>query len=247
MYEDVFQTRVLDGWSYYCLPGLTELGIFHGFFTGKSPDTRSASDMERLCAALDCTRAVFLDQEHGDEVHVITGGENPHNGDGIVVIEKGVAAVIKTADCLPVIIADPAFPMAAVVHAGWRGTVKRIAAKAARVMINLGARSGSMTAMLGPSIGPCCYEVGNEVVDAFRDAGFSEKVFHEKGLSIHVDLRQANKEALLESGVAAIYDTDLCTLCTGGLFASYRGGDRTARQISFVSLTGSMYNVTSGT
>jgi YfiH family protein len=173
MQENSFQLVQINGWSYYCLPGFTEQGIRHGFFTGRSPDTRNESDMAQFGDALESSRVIVLDQEHGDEVHVIAAGEQPLRGDGIIVIEKNVVAVIKTADCLPVIIVDPTFPMAAVVHAGWRGTVKKITAKAVQTMSSLGAHSGSMTAMLGPSIGPCCYEVGNEVVDAFREAGFT--------------------------------------------------------------------------
>jgi YfiH family protein len=180
----------------------------------------------------------YFRQEHGDEVHVVERGERPVRGDGIILIESGIAAIVKTADCLPIIITEPEYPMAAIVHAGWRGTVRKITQKAVRKMVLLGARPEHLTAFLGPSIRPCCYEVGEEVRDMFQKEGFNEKVFSNKNGSGHLDLAQANRELLAAEGVDHVHDTGLCTYCRNDIFASYRRGERSARQISFVSLKG---------
>ena len=84
--------------------------------------------------------------------------------------------------------------MAAIVHAGWRGTVKKIASKAVEKMVNLGAQREKMTALFGPSIRSCCYEVGEEVYDVFKKEDFSDGVFKRKKNSIYLDLIQANTE-----------------------------------------------------
>ena len=122
-----------------------------------------------------------MDQEHGSRVHIVEKGERPVAGDGLLMIEKGVIGVIKTADCLPVILYAAGYPVAAVVHAGWRGTVKGITGKALRLLIDMGIERDRIGALIGPGIGPCCYEVKEDVVSAFREAGFPECHFRESG------------------------------------------------------------------
>ncbi len=236
--ETSFAVRVFKDRSCYYLPGLEKQGVVHGFFTKPSQTEPPFFEAEKrlLRDAFSLKDVIIMDQEHKDEVHVVVDGERPSVGDGILLVERNVAAVIKTADCLAVIVADPEYPMAAIVHAGWRGTVKKIAAKAAEKMVSMGARRKRMVALMGPSVRPCCYEVGDEVTEAFRREGFTDEIFRTVGDAVHLDLARANRELLLASGVHLIYDTGLCTLCNPDLFASYRRGDRSVRQISFVSL-----------
>ena len=179
-----------------------------------------------------------MDQEHGDEVHVVKNGERPVRGDGVILIERNVAAIIKTADCLPVIIVEPDYPLAAIVHAGWRGTAKKITQKAVKKMVMLGARREKIVALLGPSIRACCYEVGEEVRDIFRKEGFSERVFKKENNSVHLDLAWPIWNFSTAEGIDHVYDTGLCTFCRDDMFASYRRGERSVRQINFVSLKG---------
>jgi len=234
-----FELRHINGWSYYYLPELEEAGIVHGFFTKRSPALSLFKDRRNTFRGLFSIKdTVIMDQEHGDEIHVIKDGERPRRGDGVILVERNVAGIIKTADCLAVIVVEPDYPMAAIVHAGWRGTAQKITQKAVEKMVRLGAQRDKMTALFGPSIRSCCYEVGEDVCDIFKKEGFSEEVFKKKNNSVHLDLRQANAELLTEAGVDRIYDTGLCTCCTDGIFASYRRGDRALRQINFVSLKG---------
>jgi polyphenol oxidase len=234
-----FALRQINDWSYYYLPELEKKGIVHGFFTKKSPShTFLGQNRTVFLETFSLQELVVMDQEHGDEVHVVKDGERPEKGDGIILVERNVAAIIKTADCLPVIIAEPDYPMAAIVHAGWRGTAQKITQKAVAKMVMLGGRREKIIALLGPSVGACCYEVGEEVRDIFRKEGFSERIFSSQDTSMKLDLKQANMELLAAEGIDHIYDTGLCTFCRDDMFASYRRGERSVRQINFVSLKG---------
>lgn len=232
-----FELKHIKGWSYYCLPELERLGIVHGFFTRESPPhTSQLIEKQGFLDALSIRDAIMLHQEHGDKVHIIRDGKKPSKGDGMILLEKNVAGIIKTADCLPVIICEPDYPMVSIVHAGWRGTAKRITQKAVRKMIELGADRSRVIAILGPSINQCCYKVGGDVYRAFKDEGFSEDVFQHTGDSFFLNLRKANMEMIANEGIENVYDLDLCTFCNDNLFHSYRRGEREKRQINFVSL-----------
>ena len=195
------------------------------------------AERRRFLDAFSLKDLAILTQEHGDTVHVVQGSVRPETGDALVVLDKGVAAVVKTADCLPVILADPAVPVAAIVHAGWRGTAKRIVAAAIRRMEGLGAEPKRIVALMGPAIGVCCYEVREDVRDVFVKAGFSGGVIRRTpGGALSLDLKAANRETLMKEGIERIYDAALCTFCSDGLFHSFRKGEQSRRQINFVSL-----------
>jgi polyphenol oxidase len=224
---------------YYHLPSLTAAGIIHGFMT-RSSDLIVVDKAEREAFAynLGASDAIILQQVHGDEVHTIAEGERPTEGDGLIVTEKAIVGIVKTADCLPVILSDPAYPMAAVVHAGWRGTVLKITQKAVERMCALGAQRERIEAIIGPGIGPCCYEVGGEVITAFQDAGFGDHIFVRRGDAVFLDLKQANGDLLEGEGITKIHHIDLCTSCRQDLFYSARRTGGTGRQAAFVCLKG---------
>jgi polyphenol oxidase len=232
-----FELKRVGQWSYYYAPEIVESGIRHGFFTKESPSPfLEGEERDRFLEAFSFKDAIVLRQEHGDKVHFVNNGDRPESGDGLILVKKGVAGIIKTADCLPIIIADPGCPMVSIVHAGWRGTVKKITQKAVGSMADLGAEKGRMVALLGPSINACCYRVGEDVYREFRDAGFSERAFSRSRDSFFLSLRQANRELLEHEGVRRIGDADLCTFCTADVFHSFRRGETEERQINFVSL-----------
>lgn len=232
-----YQIKYAGPWSYFHIPEIEEMGLLHGFFTASSPvvtvDKTQGRDFIDLFRLKDF---IALHQEHGDTVHVIRDGYRPRTGDGIIITEKNVAGVIKTADCLPVILFEPDYPVVSIVHAGWRGTLKKITKKAVRVISDLGGNIEKIVAILGPSVNRCCYTVGDDLYIAFKEMGFSDSIFKITENSFFLSLRKANKEILFDEGVSVIYDIDICTLCTDGLFHSYRRGDRDKRQINFVSL-----------
>jgi len=136
--------------------------------------------------------------------------------DGHVMREPGLAALVFTADCLPVAVAGP--KGVAMLHAGWRGLAGGILAGGADVV-------GATSAAIGPGIGPCCYEVGDEVLDAFSDLG--EGVAEGRML----DLPEVARRQLARAGVERVESAGLCTSCEAELFFSHRrDAGRTGRQ-----------------
>ncbi len=235
----MFELRNLAGWSYYHLPQLEVWGVIHGFMTKSSNSiVLDRSERRHFADAFGSSDTIIMEQEHSDQVHVVEHGERPAAGDGLILVEKGVMGVIKTADCLPVILFERNLPAVAVVHAGWRGTAQRITEKAVRRMIDLGGKIDAMGAAIGPGIGPCCYEVGEEVAREFRRAGFSDGVWAERKGKIVLDLKKANRELIEAQGVENIYDIGLCTSCRGDLFFSARRDGQAGRQANFVQLRG---------
>lgn len=233
-----FTLKQIGNWSYFSVPDLQARGMTHGFCTKAAPpppwDPGAGRD---FCSSLSVHDYITMAQEHGDEIHIIQDGTAaPKAGDGLVLLKKGVAGVIRTADCVPVILWEPQVKIAAIVHAGWRGTALRIAGRAVSLMKDLGAVPSLIHALIGPSIGPCCYEVKEDVLDHFREAGFSKEVLrHHKGASF-LDLRRANVEDLQGHGVFQAHVLDLCTRCRQDLFFSARRND-TGRQMSFAAVT----------
>jgi YfiH family protein len=144
--------------------------------------------------------------------------------DGLWSSDPGTALGIKVADCLPVTIADMAHGVIANVHSGWRGAVQKITAEA---MDAIGGVTADAQAWLGPSIRVCCFEVGEEVVEQFREAYAEAESFVDRGgAKPHIDLPALTAALLVERGLAPrnIHDSGLCTRCGGSIFHSYRRG-----------------------
>jgi hypothetical protein len=234
-----FKLKNINNWSYYYVPELEQRGIKHGFFTAQSPShTLQGDEKTEFLEAFGLNDFVIMKQEHGVDVHVIQNGHRPVSGDGLIIISKGIAGIVKTADCLPIIMCGMDCPVVSIVHAGWRGTAKKIAKKAIDKMSEFGVNRKRITAILGPSIGSCCYEVKNDVRNVFMEEGFSDDIFKRKNNTLFLDIRQANIEILNNEGIEDIYNINLCTRCRRDIFNSYRGGEKEKRQINFVSLTG---------
>lgn len=198
---------------------------------------------------VDVERLFTVRQVHGDRVVVVESGsedssllhdgERPE-GDAILTNKKGLAIGVLTADCVPIILVDPVQEVVGIVHAGWRGTVAGICGKAVTKMgDHFGSHAEDISAAIGPAIGPCCYEVGEEVAVHFRTGLFQEKevVVQINDGRLQLDLQKANQLLLLESGVedCNISISPFCTSCSSDLFFSYRrDGAPTGRQLSFV-------------
>ena len=134
--------------------------------------------------------------------------------DGIMTDCKGVSIGVSTADCIPIILYDEAHHAAAAVHAGWRGTVKRIAGKAVNAMtLRYGTRPEQLKALIGPGISLKNFEVGDEVFDAFRHEGFDMNRIAVRYEKWHIDLPECNRLQLIETGVWAenIINSAICT------------------------------------
>ena len=232
-----FELTNQGAWSYIYSPQLEESGIFHGFVT-RSHAPLDEGLVEKAISAFSFKSHVLMNQEHGDIVHVIRQGERPASGDGILLLEQHVAGIIKTADCLPVILYSSSSRVAAIVHSGWKGTALGIARKAVQQMKALGVDPKGIGALIGPGIGPCCYQVQEDVAGIFRKAGFTSPVIQVREAAIFLDLKRANVQMLREEGVTDIHDVDLCTCCREDLFYSARRDKGRGRQINFVMVRG---------
>lgn len=148
-------------------------------------------------------------------------------GDALISREAGVIVGVKTADCVPVLLADPKTQTVAAIHAGWRGTVENVVVRAVEALAReWGARPADIRAAIGPSIGPCCYEVGPEVAVRFEAGCNSRK---------HIDLPDRNEKQLRATGVNKIWRADECTFCQADRFFSFRReGAAAGRMISFI-------------
>ena len=139
-------------------------------------------------------------------------------GDALVTRAPGVWIGVRTADCAPVILADPASRAVAVVHAGWRGAVAGVALRALEA---LGARRPQLAAAIGPTIGPCCFEVGSEVAEQFRP-WWPERADLDRQTT--VDLPETLRRQLIAAGVepSRIDAAGECTRCGADRFHSFR-------------------------
>lgn len=175
-------------------------------------------------------------QIHGDDIKDINAladiANSEERADAVASDLAGVLAGVKTADCVPVLIGDPKTGAFAAVHAGWRGTVSSIAAKAVKRLVDkYGADPADMVAAIGPAACGRNYEIGQDVIDAFA-ANFegSERYFTptREGHAL-VDLHQANRDQLVSAGIKnnTIHTAPFCTMERVDLFFSYRLEKRT--------------------
>jgi hypothetical protein len=200
-----------------------------GILTGDEPE-RVIENRYRLCeaAGADPERATMAWQQHGPRVvqaratGIVTEGAVFEQCDGFWSEEPGQAMALVTADCLSVAVCrTDGEPGLCVLHIGWRGLLAGIAQAGVDALGDSG-----LVAVVGPGIGPCCYEVGEEVARPFR-AAFGEDVV----ASGRLDLWTAAERALLAAGCERVERLDLCTACDPELFFSHRRDEgRTGRQ-----------------
>lgn len=171
-------------------------------------------------------------QEHGDRIKLVKSSkdipESDDKADAVVSAMDGVLAAVKTADCVPVLIGDRETRSFTAVHAGWRGTAVSIAKKAVETLQReFGAKPENMIAAIGPAACGRNYEIGEDVMAAFRDA-FGEDVMRyfsptRPGHAL-VDLHAVNRDQLIDAGIpdAAVFTAPYCTMERDDIFFSYR-------------------------
>jgi YfiH family protein len=186
-------------------------------------------------------------QVHGRDVRVVRDASEARNEsercDALMTDLPGVLLGVKTADCMPVILGDARTGACAAVHAGWRGTLAGIVKHAlARLHQEFGTKPEDVRAAIGPAALGCCYEVGAEVIEAFRSEFTNADALFTPTSEGHalVDLHRANLEQLTESGVSPerVHALPLCTMCRPEDFFSYRRDrklhGRTGRLLSVI-------------
>lgn len=235
-------------------PGELNLG-----FTEEENQNTVARNRRLLAEAI-CgdakTPLVDLKQIHSNLVVPATAvdadREKPRKADGLMTDEPGFLIGIRTADCIPILVADRKRHAVAAFHAGWRGTVQRIVESGiGRMRLQFGSRPEDLVAAIGPGVGPCCYSVGEDLLSSFESQfAYAGELFcevynadpvrtkypmlfmtqrapghSEIGPSPHLNLIEANRRQLLAAGLKprAIHIVGGCTSCHQELFFSHRG------------------------
>jgi hypothetical protein len=184
-------------------------------------------------------------QVHGDTIlQVCSGtGKLAGTGDGLMTDAPNLCVGVMAADCVPILFVEPARKIAAAVHAGWRGTAAGIAVRTVASMKEAyGIDPAALHVAMGPSIGPCCYEVGSEVAEQIA-ANWREELkgaWRPEGVKGRLDLRALNEAQLLGAGIpgAQISKIGPCTACHVGDFFSYRKEGKSGHQLSFIGWRG---------
>jgi hypothetical protein len=241
-------------------------------FTDADSRPAVAARRRRFAAALGAANwpVAAATQFHSDAIYVFNDAHvpsEPPRADGLIAQASGLLLTVQTADCVPILLVDTRRRAIAAVHAGWRGTLARIVQKAlGKMRMNFGTRPADIIAAMGPSIGPCCYEVGPEVAQAFAGQFDAAKEWFEGPFDrlssgeepnplpwlnmmppghqpapprVQLDLRAANRWQLLDAGVssARIVVSPLCTACRTDLLFSYRReGPGTGRLMSAIGI-----------
>ena len=182
-----------------------------------------------------------LKQTHSNIVHNMTdtwSSNEPLEGDAAITAVRGAVLSIQTADCVPILIADRQARVVAAIHAGWRGTAARIAQHTVELLAKTYSVSPSeLTAVIGPHNAVCCYEVGEDVVQAIQNP--DAFVRRPEWTKPHFNQASANQRQLMDAGIpeTQIVTSNLCTQCRADLFYSYRReGKHAGRLLSIIGL-----------
>ena len=227
----------------------------HGFTSrqlGLRPNDAASATWARAAASVGCdaSQLVRVRQVHGAAVRVVRAGDlnaPVPDADAVITNESGVAVAVVAADCVPVLLADARTGAVAAVHAGWRGTAANVVGAAVAAMTReFGVRPDTLVAAIGPSIGACCYEVGEELFTAFAAASHAsvdvaEWFARDRAGPLRLDLWQANADLLVHAGVprAHVNVAGLCTKTHVHVLESFRvDGDRAGRMAAMIVAPG---------
>ena len=239
-------------------------GAARHLFTTRQLELPSPGCWDRLAPAVGVApdRFVTLNQVHGCRLVQVRRGidaaslaalqTSRPDADGLLSDDPSIALVVRAADCVPLLVADTRLGVVAAVHAGWRGTAARVATAAIEALAReFGSRPADLVAAIGPAIGPCCYEVGSDVVDAFAAAGHERYLIERWFLStpragaplgshadrrLRLDVAGANRDQLILAGVPEdqIFVAGLCTAMHLDVLTSYRAERERAGRIAGV-------------
>jgi YfiH family protein len=279
-------TRSSNGLLILQVPALAKLPwLVHGFST--SPGGISELDAQRVLnlghtdwdahenvlenrrrfqSALGATDLALVPLKpcHSDVIHLIEAASaDPCRGDASLTNHPGLLLAVQTADCVPILLVDPKKRAIGAIHAGWRGTLARIAVKAAgQMQMHFGSNPADLLAAIGPAIGGCCYQVGTEIATEFLSQFVDAPAWFDEfrtgdepnpaqwlnrmppghqppPKNVLLDLRKANRSQLLDLGLRPqyIFVSELCTACHPDLLFSYRKqGPRSGRLMSVVGI-----------
>ena len=209
-------------------------GVVHGFGT-RGPDAAAYLDALGIADRYLPT----TNQIHGRRVHYLVrpGGGRTLAGDAFISDRPGMVCFVRTADCVPILVADTKRPAVAAIHAGWRGTAEDVAGEAIRAMREVfGTDPADCVAAVGPRICGTCYEVGPEVIAAMGKLGLRGAW---RSGDRHVDLGKANAELIARAGLdpANVAVLPRCTACEPDFISWRRDRTETGRQFNFIVIS----------
>jgi len=236
------------------IPALDKTGsILHAFTTrqnglgSRNNGIKMPDDWKAVAEAfgVGTGQVITVNQVHGETIVTVDGRNvasvRTAQADAMITNTPGIAIGVETADCVPVLLFDPAIPAVGAVHAGWRSTVRKIVQKSVRRLRDeFGSEPSRIIAAIGPAIGPECYEVDEPVMGPVREAfPFWREVATPRGNDRWgLDLVKANRIELVEAGLAEsnIHALGMCTSCRRDLFYSFRAEGRTGRMLSVIMI-----------
>ncbi len=201
---------------------------------------------DQLKRSMHLEQLVFLHQVHGNQGLVITNRQQAnhlmpfsHEGDFLCSNLAGIGLAVATGDCLPIILYSSLSPVVAIVHAGWRGSMQRVAVEALEQLKRcFGIDGKNIRVFFGPSAKRCCYEVGPDLINALDAFYYKDEVLHRLEDHIFFDLPRFNRLQLQEAGLSeAAFNTsyNYCTICNPS-FCSYRRQHNAERHMTVVAL-----------
>lgn len=208
-------------------------------FLGVAPKGEATTPEDALAVlagqapAAAAVASAWLRQRHGVDVLRTAKPGPAGDGDALIVSESGVAATVFVADCVPVLIA--AGDSVVAVHAGWRGLASGVLASAVHELSRSSFRDGTLAeAWIGPAIGPCCYEVGEDVAVQVESRSGLEVVTRRPGRKPHLDLPLAASRQLAGLGVAPVSTVERCVRCSPDWWSYRRDGAHAGRNYGFI-------------
>lgn len=212
-------------------------------FTTINVDMASKEDRKNICKELNMNYVNLTNnkQTHSDIVNIIKKEDigKVKEGDALITNLKHTPLLIFVADCVPIAIMDPTNKVAALCHAGWRGTYSKITENAIKKMKKLyNTNPKDLVCVLGPSIGPCCYEVSKDLIEKFNTiiTNNDEKFYIIKEDKYYLDLWKVNELILKNCGVKEenIINLNICTSCNSDKFHSYRKHNQTTKRLGMI-------------
>ena len=251
----MFYCEEKDKIKYYKSSIIDDSKIIHAFTTRSCGTLGTAGEQElkplveknrrEICKILSLSyeNLVIPEQKHTDNIKIVTSVcDDVSNTDGLITSAENIVLMLLFADCTPIILHSEKDRVIGVIHAGWRGTAKKIAQKAISLFVNdFNVNPENIKAMIGPAIGQCCYPVSKDTALELQKSIKEDhgNIFKKdkKEDKISVDLKKLNACQLEEMGVINIDISPFCTNCMKDIFYSYRGDNaKTGRHAAIASI-----------
>jgi YfiH family protein len=244
--DPFYFTELPNGWQVGHFTALDELGVTHIVTTRKGFDVAAAGKTPKTAAiavqrALDLSAVAYCRQVHGRRILIPRRSGLAGPGDGLVTADGGMGLMGLAADCPLILAADPVSGAVGLAHASWRGTVLRIAAELISQFVSgYSADPADIVACICPSAGPCCYEIGPDVLQlAAAGLGLRVQQFIERrDGKVYLDLWAANIDELVQAGLERqnVHTAGVCTVCRNDLFPSQRAeGEQAGRFVAVIA------------